>query len=54
MSGLLLGVVFLFRRRISNRQVRYISLMNDYFPLVLIFGIARDRYSDATLSANRY
>lgn len=38
-AGLLLGVIYLFSRRISNRHVRYISLVNDFFPLVLIFGI---------------
>ena len=37
---LLLGAVFyLFLRRVSLPQVRYISLINDYFPLFLIFGI---------------
>lgn len=38
--GLLAGVVLLFSRRLLNRHVRFMSLMNDYFPLVLIFGIA--------------
>lgn len=38
--ALVLGVVLLFGRRLINRQVRYISLANDYFPLFLIFGIA--------------
>jgi [DsrC]-trisulfide reductase subunit M len=37
---LLGAVTYLFIRRISLPQVRYISLMNDYFPLFLIFGIA--------------
>ncbi|OQX20694.1 MAG: menaquinol oxidoreductase [Desulfobulbaceae bacterium A2] len=37
---LLLGLVLLFGRRLVNRQVRYISLANDYFPLYLIFAIA--------------
>ena len=37
---ILLGLILLFTRRLSNRQVRYISLANDYFPLFLIFGIA--------------
>ena len=37
---LLLGVLLLFGRRLVNRQVRYISLANDYFPLFLIFAIA--------------
>ncbi len=36
----LLGAVFyLFLRRISLPPVRYISLINDYLPLFLIFGI---------------
>jgi len=38
--GLLAGVVLLFSRRLITRHVRFMSLMNDYFPLVLIFGIA--------------
>lgn len=38
-AGLLAGVAFLFGRRLMNRHVRYISLANDYFPLVLIFAI---------------
>lgn len=37
---LLLGCVLLFSRRIITRHVRVISLVNDYFPLVLIFAIA--------------
>jgi len=36
---ILVGLILLFTRRLSNRQVRYISLANDYFPLFLIFGI---------------
>lgn len=39
-AGLLLGCFLLFSRRLTNRHVRYLSLMNDYFPLVLIFAIA--------------
>ncbi len=39
-AGLILGCLLLFGRRLFNRQVRYISLINDYFPLVLIFSIA--------------
>jgi nitrate reductase gamma subunit len=31
---------FLFYRRINNSQVRHISLPADYFPLLLIIGIA--------------
>ncbi len=38
-AGLLIGLIFLFSRRLTNRQVRYISLANDYFPLFLIFAI---------------
>ena len=37
---LVIGLLLLFGRRLVNRQVRYISLANDYFPLFLIFGIA--------------
>jgi len=37
---ILLGLFLLFARRLSNRQVRYLSLVNDYFPLYLIFTIA--------------
>lgn len=37
--ALLGGIILLFGRRLVNCQVRYISLNNDYFPLVLIFAI---------------
>jgi len=37
---ILIGLLLLFGRRLVNRQVKYISLANDYFPLFLIFGIA--------------
>jgi len=37
--GLLAGVALLFGRRLITRHVRFISLVNDYFPLVLIFAI---------------
>jgi len=37
--ALLGGLALLFGRRLVNVQVRYISLNNDYFPLVLIFAI---------------
>jgi nitrate reductase gamma subunit len=37
---LLAAVLYLFSRRLFIRQVRYISLASDYFPLFLIFGIA--------------
>ena len=42
LSGLVLlaAVTYLFARRLFIRQVRYISLAADYFPLFLIFGIA--------------
>ncbi len=37
---IVLGLAYLFGRRIWDRHIRYISLVNDYFPLVLIFAIA--------------
>ncbi|PIE58996.1 MAG: menaquinol oxidoreductase [Desulfobulbus propionicus] len=37
---IVLGLLFLFGRRLLNPHVRYISLANDYFPLFLILGIA--------------
>jgi nitrate reductase gamma subunit len=37
---IVLALLFLFGRRLINPQVRYISLINDYFPLFLILGIA--------------
>jgi len=42
LSGLVLlaAVSYLFARRLFIRQVRYISLASDFFPLFLIFGIA--------------
>ncbi len=42
LSGLVLlaAVTFLLVRRILLPQMRYISLVADYFPLFLIFGIA--------------
>jgi nitrate reductase gamma subunit len=36
---IVLALLFLFGRRLINSQVRYISLLNDYFPLFLIMGI---------------
>jgi nitrate reductase gamma subunit len=39
-AGIIIGLFFLFARRLTNVKVRYISLLNDYFPLVLLFGIA--------------
>lgn len=38
-AGLIIGVLFLFTRRLTNRHVRYISLASDYFPLFLILAI---------------
>jgi nitrate reductase gamma subunit len=39
-DAVLLGAVtYLFLRRVGIPQLRYISLLNDYFPLFLIFGI---------------
>ncbi|MBU0486170.1 MAG: sulfate reduction electron transfer complex DsrMKJOP subunit DsrM [Proteobacteria bacterium] len=35
----ILALSFLFLRRVIMPQVRYISLVNDYFPLFLILGI---------------
>jgi nitrate reductase gamma subunit len=42
LTGVLLVAAggFLFYRRINNSQVRHISLPADYFPLLLILGIA--------------
>ncbi len=37
---LLLGLTVLFFRRIIDPKLRYISLVADYFPLLLIIGIA--------------
>ena len=37
--GILVGVTYLFVRRVVVPQVRYISLASDYFPLLLIAGI---------------
>lgn len=33
------AVTFLFARRVFTPQLRYISLLNDYFPLLLLLGI---------------
>jgi nitrate reductase gamma subunit len=35
----LLAVTYLLVRRLTNPQVRYISLIGDYFPLFLLLGI---------------
>ncbi|WP_428562687.1 MAG: sulfate reduction electron transfer complex DsrMKJOP subunit DsrM [Solidesulfovibrio sp. DCME] len=37
---ILLGLFFLLGRRVFDGKVRYISLMQDYFPLLLIIAIA--------------
>jgi len=36
---LLAALLFLLGRRVFNEQLRYISLVNDYFPLWLLVGI---------------
>ncbi len=36
---IVMALLYLLIRRFTNRQVRYISLANDYFPLFLILGI---------------
>jgi nitrate reductase gamma subunit len=33
------ALVYLFLRRVVSRELRYISLLNDYFPLWLLLGI---------------
>ena len=38
--AILLGVSYLFLRRVVIPQIRYISLPSDYFPLFLILGVA--------------
>uniref|UniRef100_A0A831ZJ41 Menaquinol oxidoreductase n=1 Tax=Desulfacinum infernum TaxID=35837 RepID=A0A831ZJ41_9BACT len=38
--ALLAGVTYLFLRRVTIPQLKYISLPSDYFPLFLIFAIA--------------
>jgi nitrate reductase gamma subunit len=38
--GILLGVTYLFLRRVFIPQLRYISLASDYFPIFLILGVA--------------
>jgi nitrate reductase gamma subunit len=39
-GALVAAAGFLLLRRLLAPQVRYISLINDYFPLILILGIA--------------
>jgi nitrate reductase gamma subunit len=36
----LIGITFLFLRRIFDRHVKYISFASDFFPLMLLFSIA--------------
>jgi nitrate reductase gamma subunit len=36
---LILGVTYLFIRRVIMPQIRFISIPSDYFPLLLIFAI---------------
>jgi nitrate reductase gamma subunit len=38
-AAVLAGVTFLFLRRVVAPRVRYFSLVTDYFPLLLIFGV---------------
>ncbi|MEJ5348861.1 MAG: sulfate reduction electron transfer complex DsrMKJOP subunit DsrM [Desulfosoma sp.] len=38
--ALLAGVTYLFLRRVTIPQLKYISLPSDYFPLFLIFAVA--------------
>ena len=35
----LAALAYLLLRRLTNPQVRYISLLDDYFPLFLLLGI---------------
>ena len=37
---IVIGLTFLFFRRILDNKIKYISLPSDYFPLLLIGGIA--------------
>ena len=37
---IVVSLCYLFARRVYNPQVRFISLISDYFPLLLILGIA--------------
>jgi nitrate reductase gamma subunit len=37
---ILASLVYLFLRRIVDPQMRYISLFSDYFPLLLLLGVA--------------
>ncbi|MDP8206446.1 MAG: sulfate reduction electron transfer complex DsrMKJOP subunit DsrM [Candidatus Electryonea clarkiae] len=37
---ILAALTFLFLRRVMDSRLRYMSLLNDYFPLLLIIGIA--------------
>lgn len=37
---ILASLVYLFLRRVVGPQIRYISLFSDYFPLLLLLGIA--------------
>jgi nitrate reductase gamma subunit len=37
---IVVSLCYLFIRRITSPQMRYISLFSDYFPLILILGIA--------------
>jgi nitrate reductase gamma subunit len=39
-AAVILAITYLFLRRVAIPQLRYISLAADYFPLILILGIA--------------
>jgi nitrate reductase gamma subunit len=39
-AAILLGLTFLFARRVVVPQLRYISIFTDYFALLLILGVA--------------
>lgn len=38
--AIVVALTYLFIRRIIDKKIKYISLSSDYFPLLLIFGIA--------------
>lgn len=48
----LVALLFLLARRVFNQRLRYISLLNDYFPLWLLIGVVASgiclRYFDKT------
>lgn len=38
--AIVVALTYLFLRRVIDQKIKYISLSSDYFPLLLIFGIA--------------